>query len=100
LSLFALAKGEFTGFTYDSSDSYLKNGTFYVDFQPGYHQDLRLLFANSLNVPNLDNPIIGGAFGPPINAKIHSTVPSEREGRFGISIAGSLPRNQNRRPGP
>ncbi len=94
MSLFALAKGEFTGFTYDSSDSYLKNGTFYVDFQPGYHQDLRLSFANSLNVPNLDNPIIGGAFGP------HSTVPSEREGRFGISIAGSLPRNQNRRPGP
>jgi len=59
-SLTTQSEGAFTGFTYNSSDSYFSNGTFYVDFQPGYEQDLHLVFADSLSVPNLNNPLVGG----------------------------------------
>ena len=48
---------------FHSSDSYYSNGTFYVDFQPGYQQDLHLTFLDSLTV-NSNNPLVGGAGGP------------------------------------
>jgi hypothetical protein len=54
--------GAFSDFTYTSSNSYLKNGTFYVDFEPGYKQDLHLAFLDSLLTPNPDNPILGATF--------------------------------------
>jgi hypothetical protein len=54
----------FVGFTYTSSNSYFSNGTFYVDFQPGYQQDLHLAFLDGLSVPNLNNPIVGASGDP------------------------------------
>jgi hypothetical protein len=63
-SLTTEAFGPFPGFTYNSSDSYYSNGTFYVDAQPGYEQDLHLQFSDPLNVVNPDNPIVGGNLGP------------------------------------
>ncbi|MDN3278961.1 PEP-CTERM sorting domain-containing protein [Frankia sp. RB7] len=66
-SLTTQANGDFSGFTYTSSNSYFSNGTFYVDFQPGYKQDLHLAFLDSLLTPNPDNPILGAtspATGP------------------------------------
>ena len=59
-SLTTQSEGAFTDFTYNPSDSYFSNGTFYVDFQPRYEQDLHLVFADSLSVPNLNNPLVGG----------------------------------------
>jgi hypothetical protein len=58
-SLTTTAAGAFPGFTYTASDSFYSNGVFYVDFQPGYEQDLHLTFASSLLVPNLNN-VLGG----------------------------------------
>ena len=59
-SITTTAGGGFTGFTYNASDSYWSNGTFYVDAQPGYQQDLHLVFADSLLVPLANNPIVTG----------------------------------------
>jgi len=53
------AKGGFASFTYNAGDSYFSNGTFYVDAQPQYQQDLHLVFTSSLLTPNLDNAIVG-----------------------------------------
>jgi len=58
-SLTTESQGAFAGFTYTSSNSYFSNGTFYVDFQPGYRQDLHLAFLDSLSIPNPNNPIVG-----------------------------------------
>jgi hypothetical protein len=75
----------FVGFTYTSSNSYYSNGTFYVDFQPGYAQDLHLQFADNLAVPNLDNPIMGASGSPP-------TGPSfECQGSFSCYIPAGGP---------
>jgi hypothetical protein len=63
-SLTTQAYGKFAGFTYTSSNSYFNNGTFFVDFQPGWHQDLSLAFLDNLGVPNANNPMVGGAPGP------------------------------------
>jgi hypothetical protein len=52
------------GFDYTASDSYYSNGTFYVDFQRSYFQDLHLTFADNLGVASSDNPIVGGSPGP------------------------------------
>ena len=52
------------GFNYTPADSYFSNGTFYVDAQPGYQQDLHLTFQDDLSVAVADNPIIGGTPGP------------------------------------
>jgi len=60
-SLTTQANGAFSGFTYTSSNSYFQNGSFYVDFQPGYKQDLHLAFLNSLLTPSPDNPILSAA---------------------------------------
>jgi hypothetical protein len=54
----------FSGFTYNATDSFYSNGNFYVDFQPGYIQDLHLAFLDSLLLPNANNPIQGGSPGP------------------------------------
>ena len=59
-SLTTTNKGAFTGFTYTSSNSYFSNGTFFVDYQPGYSNDLHLAFLADLSVPKLNNPIVGG----------------------------------------
>jgi hypothetical protein len=59
-SLTTTLGGVFPGFTYNASDSYYSNGTFYVDAQPGYSQDLHLVFAHSLLVPAANNPIVAG----------------------------------------
>jgi hypothetical protein len=56
--------GAFTGFDYTTADSYYSNGNFYVDFQPGYTQDLHLEFANTLTTGSQNNLIIGGENGP------------------------------------
>ncbi len=57
-SLTTTSGGSFAGFTYDASDSYYSNGTFYVDAQPGYTQDLHLDFLNSLLIPSPHNPLV------------------------------------------
>ena len=54
------AKGGFESFTYNASDSYYSNGTFYVDAQPQYQQDLHLVFTSSLLAPSAYNAIVGG----------------------------------------
>jgi hypothetical protein len=56
--------GTLPGFTYNASDSYFSNGTFYVDFQPHYDADLHLTFADSLLVASSANPLMGGSPGP------------------------------------
>lgn len=63
-SLTTHASGAFGGFTYTASDSYYANGTFYVDAQPGYQQDLHLQFLDALTALNPSNPIVGGNPGP------------------------------------
>lgn len=63
-SLTTHANGAFAGFTYTASDSYYSNGTFYVDAQPGYQQDLHLQFLDALTALNPNNPIVGGNPGP------------------------------------
>jgi PEP-CTERM motif-containing protein len=63
-SLTTHPNGAFGGFTYTASDSYYSNGTFYVDAQPGYQQDLHLQFLDALTSPNPNNPIVGGNPGP------------------------------------
>jgi hypothetical protein len=60
-SLTTQAKGAFSGLTYTSADSYFNNGTFFIDLEPGYHQDLHLTFLYSLGVANPNNPIVGGS---------------------------------------
>ncbi|MBS0359785.1 MAG: PEPxxWA-CTERM sorting domain-containing protein [Proteobacteria bacterium] len=52
------------GYEYTPSDSYFSNGTFYVDAQPGYRQDLHLDFLLPINVKVAVNPIVGGSPGP------------------------------------
>ena len=37
---------------------------FYVDAQPSYQGDLHLTFADNLNVPVSNNPLVGGFGGP------------------------------------
>ncbi len=54
----------FPGFTYNPSDSYFSNGTFYVDAQPDYQADLHLTFVDSLLVGASNNPLVGGSPGP------------------------------------
>jgi hypothetical protein len=53
--------GDLPGFDYTPADSYYSNGTFFIDAQPQYQNDLHLEFADSLSVPTADNPIIGGS---------------------------------------
>jgi hypothetical protein len=52
------------GFDYNNSDSWYSNGTFYVDAQPGYKNDLHLQFLNDLNVAAPTDPLVGGPGGP------------------------------------
>jgi hypothetical protein len=63
-NLLTTAGGTLPGFDYTAADSYYSNGTFYVDFQPGYYQDLHLTFAANLNFPVSNNPLLGGLGGP------------------------------------
>jgi hypothetical protein len=52
------------GFDYTAGDSYYSNGAFYVDAEPAYQADLHLTFADNLNVPVSNNPLVGGSGGP------------------------------------
>lgn len=81
-SLTTTAKGPFTAFTYNSSDSYFSNGTFYVDFQPGYQQDLHLEFSDSLSVPNLNNPIVGNGASFECQGSFSCFIPAGGEVRY------------------
>ncbi|SDJ65090.1 PEP-CTERM protein-sorting domain-containing protein [Bradyrhizobium lablabi] len=56
--------GPFGGFEYKPGNSYISNGAFYADFQPGYVRDLHLAFTTDLGVASADNPIVGGSPGP------------------------------------
>jgi hypothetical protein len=51
------------GFDYTPLTSYFANGTFFVDAEPGYFNDLHLEFADPISAPVADNPIVsdGGA---------------------------------------
>ncbi len=53
--------GDLPGFDYTPSNSYYSNGTFYIDAEPQYQNDLHLTFADSLTVPTANDPIVGGA---------------------------------------
>jgi hypothetical protein len=76
--------GALPGYDYTPADSYYSNGTFYVDAQPGYQQDLHLAFADSLSVPVANNPIIGGDPGPSYECQgsFSCYVPSGGETRY------------------
>ncbi len=51
--------------TYIAGNSYYSNGNFYVDFQPGYVQDLHLAFLNDLTSgASSPDPLIVGIGGP------------------------------------
>jgi hypothetical protein len=54
----------FEAFDYTTADSFISNGNFYVDFQPGYTQDLHLEFADILTAGSQNNLIISGEGGP------------------------------------
>ena len=56
--LFTQANGAFAGLEYNPSTSYSASGFNFVDFQPGYHGDLHLDFADSLTIPGPHNFII------------------------------------------
>jgi len=94
-SITTTAGGGFPGFTYNASDSYYSNGNFYVDFQPGYIQDLHLAFLDSLLMPNSNNPIIGGSGGPSyecIGSYSCYTQPSDGAYRYiGTGFASAAP---------
>jgi hypothetical protein len=94
-SITTTAGGGFPSFAYNASDSYYSNGNFYVDFQPGYVQDLHLAFLDSLRVPNLNNPIIGGSGGPSyecIGSYSCYTQPSDGAYRYiGTGFASAVP---------
>jgi hypothetical protein len=55
------ANGAFPGYTYTLADSYVSSGDLFVDFQPGYENDLHLVFADNLIVGLQNNPIVDGA---------------------------------------
>jgi hypothetical protein len=93
-SLTTQAKGDFGAFNYTASDSYYSNGTFYVDAQPGYQQDLHLAFLYALTNPNPNNPIVGGNPGPSYECinSYSCYVPSGGEVRYIDSgFASSVP---------
>jgi len=94
-SLTTTAGGGFSGFTYNASNSFYSNGNFYVDAQPGYVQDLHLAFLDSLLVPNLNNPIVGGSGGPSyecIGSYSCYTQPSGGSYRYiGTGFASAVP---------
>jgi hypothetical protein len=46
-----------SGYTYDVADAYLATGSNYIDVEPGYTQDLHLVFTNSLSTTG-SNPIV------------------------------------------
>ncbi len=52
--------GTLPGFTYTLANSYFSNGPTYIDFQPGYQNDLHIDFANPLLTSGSPDPIIGG----------------------------------------
>ncbi len=70
--------GGFSDFEYTSADptDYTKAGShggppfypyiapYFVDFQPGYHQDLHLVFDKPLDTQSANNPLIVGNPGP------------------------------------
>ena len=76
--------GALPGFDYTPADSYYSNGTFYVDAQPGYAQDLHLQFADNLSVPVANNPIVGGDGGPSFECvdSFSCFIPSGGETRY------------------
>jgi hypothetical protein len=94
-SITTTAGGGFSGFTYNASDSYYSNGNFYVDFQPGYIQDLHLAFVDSLLVPSANNPISGGLGGPSyecVGSFSCYTQPSDGAYRYiGTGFASAAP---------
>jgi PEP-CTERM motif len=63
-NLMTTAGTSLPGFDYTPADSFFSNGTFYVDAQPGYQQDLHLAFLDDLSVATGDDPIVGGDPGP------------------------------------
>ena len=58
------AVGSFGGFHYLPTTSYWRNGTFYIDLEPGYFGALHLQFLSNLGIPSANNPIVGGNLGP------------------------------------
>ncbi len=80
-----------SGFDYNASDSYYSTGTFYVDAQPAYENDLHLEFANSLGVGSLNNAIVGGLGGPSYECQgsYSCFVPSGGDTRYFVSGAAS-----------
>lgn len=62
-----------SGFTYTAADSFFSNTTttsfpaappFYIDFQPGYENDLHLQFSSDPGVPAATDLFVGGYQGP------------------------------------
>jgi hypothetical protein len=53
-----------SGFEYTPETSYFSNGTFYVDAEPGYFNDLHLEFLDPITTAVASNPIVGGENGP------------------------------------
>jgi hypothetical protein len=74
------AAGLFPGFTYNSSDSYYSNGTFYVDAQPQYSADLHLDFLKSLTVASANNPLVVGGVSYECQGSFSCYIPDVSRG--------------------